>query len=138
MIPREHKEWFWKAVEALAKSPIAAGDFEIRFCECNNQIEMVRNQPNPLYGTEKDYFYSESCRGYYHKHDDDVYSQFCISESCFKSKNNCYTVMALDESNDPCEYSWRTVGNRPFSINDSDSLHMRACIDKLNHLMRRI
>ena len=138
MIPKEHKEWFWKAVEVLSKSPIVAGDFEIKFCEYNDQIEMVMNYPNPYYGRKKDFAYNEIRQVYYPKDGDGSGVCFGISESCFKNKNNCCTVMALDESNDPLEYSWRTVGNRPFSVSNVGLLNIRECIDKLDDLMRRI
>lgn len=136
MISREHEGWFWKVVDALAKSPIVVGNFEIKFSELNDQIEMVEHQPNPYYGKEKDYVYRESHHAYYPKRDDDAYGRFSISESCFKNKTNLYTIMVLNESSDPLEYNWRTIGNRPFKLDDFDLRNIKECIEKLDGLLR--
>lgn len=94
---------------------IRIGNIEFRYLRSDRRYgEIVCNYPNPYYGKESEYHWTED--GEFAYQDD----RHCRThKSCFKHKESCYTVAFVNRDGDE-EPDIETVGSRFLRLSSED------------------
>lgn len=93
-------------------------------------FEIVKYYPNDYYGTEDNY---EKDGNYYY----DSSHIFRIHESCFKSKENCYTILIFRYSETSQDYVAEFVSDRYLDLDDKEWKILREILSIVNKYLNK-
>lgn len=91
--------------------------------------EIVCYYPNPYYGNEDKYIKSKTDPDFY-IYPDNLYCKVHIS--CFKNPESCYVVAFVTNGEEP---DIRTVGDRPWTLNEKDEEDFKQIIKMIYDLI---
>lgn len=105
---------------------IRIGNIELRTVD--KQQEIVAWYENTYYGKENEYKYNPETGMY------DAGEHCHISPECFKHKQNCYVIATVGWNRAHDEFNLRTVGLRPWNLEEKDEKNFREILKVLEHI----
>lgn len=105
-----------------SKNYIRIGDIALRYCKFNGGEEIVKWEPNQLYGKMGDYIERKDKPGFYSKQKDlDAGFDYAIHKDCFAGRENSYVLAFIKWNKDRDCFDVRSVGERPFELEKEEA-----------------
>lgn len=107
------------------------GNIEFKYREFNKQYEIVRWQPNELYGKEAELAKDPNWHWRHGTWSKSIGGMWCQhGPSCFEHLESCYQIVSVRyPENDYSKFDLRTVGLRPWELDAQDEQDFKVVLE---------